>query len=128
MTDEKFGKIIDSLPDGMNGFLKTWGLQQFAVEVEAALTKAGKSKWIDASVPPPTFKSHAWPVSVLGVVDDPHLRMNGDQPFVDIVAYWPALKQWTVTHQCAADPDSMDYPVRVTHWMPKPELPKGEQQ
>jgi hypothetical protein len=66
----------------------------------------------------------------LAVVDDPNLRINGEdtlsnsksKPFIDIAAYWPALKKWTVTHQCAADDTATDYEVRVTKWMPLPNI------
>jgi hypothetical protein len=33
MNNEQIEKIIETLPDGMNGFLKSWGLYQFAAAV-----------------------------------------------------------------------------------------------
>ena len=62
-------------------------------------------------------------IAVMGVVDDPNYRMNGDKPFVDVVRYWPTREQWTITHVCRADKDADDFPVRVRCWQPIVELP-----
>lgn len=37
LTEEDYEDIIASMPGGMNGFLKSWGLLQFAAAVEEAL-------------------------------------------------------------------------------------------
>lgn len=80
--------------------------------------------WIDAAVRVPTSNaSPHYPIMVLGVVDDPEMRCNGDDPYVDVVAYWPATKQWTCTHQTPADEAATDCPVRVSHWKPRPARP-----
>lgn len=65
-------------------------------------------------------------IQVMGVVDDPHYRMiKGDErPFVDLVAYWPAARKWTITHCSRACADeATDYPVNVTFWQPLLPLP-----
>lgn len=69
----------------------------------------------------PSGKHYA--VQVMGVVDDPRYRLNGEQPFVDVVAYWPALGKWTVTHSCRADASAHDVEVRVTSWQHMLPLP-----
>lgn len=61
-------------------------------------------------------------ISVLGVIDDPNLRINGEDPFVDVVAYWPAKDVWTITHTSRADTAAIDYPVRVVKWQPLPRV------
>lgn len=78
--------------------------------------------WKDARfiVPDPLPEGHHFPVTVWGVIKDPHLR---DQAFQDVVSWWPALKRWTVTHQCRADEEVTDYPCEVTFWQPLPPLP-----
>jgi len=80
--------------------------------------------WMSTKTQQPVASDPHYPVSVLGVIDDPSLRMNGDDPFVDIVAYWPALDKWTVTHTNRADDCAVDYKVNVTFWQPKPAIPK----
>lgn len=77
---------------------------------------------VDAPPAPHPLGGHC-AVSVIGVVDDPALRINGDEPFVDVVAWWPDRKVWTVTHQCRADLAADDYEVRVVAWRPMLELP-----
>lgn len=62
-------------------------------------------------------------VQVWGVIDDPRYRLNGEKPFCDVVAWWPALKLWTVTGQCRGDLDVDDIPTRVTYWQPLPPTP-----
>lgn len=82
--------------------------------------------WRPASEPPATLPSgEHFSVSVLGIVDDPGLRMPGEElPFVDVVAWWPALRRWTITHQTRADEGLVeDYTVNVVGWKPIPDLP-----
>ena len=84
-------------------------------------------RWTPAVIPPYNKDaSEHFALTVLGVVDDPMFRMPGEDPFVDVVAYWPALKCWTVTHQVRSDLEADDHPVRVTFWMPLPALPMKE--
>ena len=59
----------------------------------------------------------------MGVIDDANYRMNGEDPFVDVVHYWPIREQWTITHVCRADKDADDFPVNVRCWQPIVELP-----
>lgn len=40
LTEEDYEDIIASMPGGMNGFLKSWGLLQFAAAVEDRLLNA----------------------------------------------------------------------------------------
>lgn len=64
ITDEWIDQVIASMPDGLNGFLKTWGLQQFARAVvdahrDPAPTPATDDGWIqwhggECPVPPST--------------------------------------------------------------------------
>jgi len=121
VTREEYGRIVDLMPGGMDGFMKTWGLTQFADAVEASVKS---SKWISFHIPPESPKGEHYPVTVLAAIDDSRFQLNGEDPFVDIVAYWPALKKWTCTHQCRADEDVVDYEVNVTWWQPMPEEPK----
>jgi hypothetical protein len=82
--------------------------------------------WLPASQPPASPRGEQFPVQVVGLIDDPRLRINGDEPFWDTVSWWPARKCWTVTHVCRADADSVaDFPVRVRAWHPI-ELPPPE--
>ncbi len=60
-------------------------------------------------------------VTVFGVIKDE--RLNNGKEFLDIVAWWPAAKKWTVTHQCRADEDAADYPCNVVQWQPMFRLP-----
>lgn len=86
-----------------------------------------RQSWIPAEIRQPQTLPNGphFPVTVMAVVDDPRLRINGDEPFVDIAAWWPSLRIWTVTHQCLADHTNTttDYPVRVTYWQPQLPLP-----
>ena len=126
LTEQQIDHLIEALPSGADGFLKDWGLRQFAHAVEHYVLDHNKSNWIDrwisSHIPPTSPKGDHYPVQVLAVVDSPQLRINGEDPFIDIAAYWPALKKWTVTHQCAADEGVTDYEVRVTKWLPLPSL------
>ena len=79
--------------------------------------------WIAASTPPESTDGRHLTITVLGVIDVPAMRLNGDEPFVDVVSYWPARKLWTVTHQCRADESAMDYVITVRCWQPLPQLP-----
>lgn len=73
--------------------------------------------------PVPDDRGPHFPVEVWGVIDDPRFRLTGQRPIQDVVSYWPALDRWTVTLQCRADEDAVDFPVHVTHWQPLPPLP-----
>lgn len=130
MTESQIDQIIESMPDGSSGFLKSWGLRQFAHSVKHFILttqhEQNKSnwvdRWIDSRVPPSSEKGEHFPISVLVVVDDSKLRLNGELPFIDIASYWPALKKWTVTYCSVADETATDYEVRVTRWMPLPDF------
>jgi hypothetical protein len=61
-------------------------------------------------------------VQVLGVIADDDL-FPGAEPFIDIVAYWPTDKRWTVTHASRADREAADHPVHVVAWRHMDELP-----
>lgn len=37
LTKQEYDEIIEAMPSGMAGFLKTWGLEQFAAAVEDKL-------------------------------------------------------------------------------------------
>jgi hypothetical protein len=89
-----------------------------------------KQCWVPADFRVPDSLAHGehYPVAVLGVIDDPTICLNGAGAFVDVVAWWPALRKWTVTHQCRSDScehtdTAVDYPIRVTFWQPLPPLP-----
>lgn len=80
--------------------------------------------WIDARyrVPDPLEAGPHFSVEVLGIVDDPAYTVRGERPFVDIVAYWPAAKRFTVTHCGRGCAEVEDRPVNVTHWQSLPPL------
>jgi hypothetical protein len=130
LTEQQIDHLIESMPNGADGFLKEWGLRQFAHAVQHYLLTKNRAawiedRWVDARVPPTSDKGEHYPIQVLAVVDDPRLRINGEDPFIDIAAYWPALKKWTVTHCTVADETATDYEVKVSKWMPMPPI-KGE--
>lgn len=83
------------------------------------------TRWRDAKTELPTCSDQSmhFSIPVLAVIDDPRYRINGDDPFVDVVGYWPALKKWTVTHQVRSDLEAADYPCNVTYWQPFDEMP-----
>lgn len=86
ITDEWIDQVIASIPGGMNGFLKTWGLQQFARAVVDAhrdpaptpapteAPSADADGWIEwhggeCPVPPDTmvqWKLRGWPEEIIG--------------------------------------------------------------
>lgn len=79
ITDEWIDQVIASMPGGMNGFLKTWGLQQFARAVveahrDPAPTPAPDDGWIEwhggeCPVPPDAlvqWKLRGWPEEIIG--------------------------------------------------------------
>jgi hypothetical protein len=82
--------------------------------------------WIDANWRQPATPE-GWPkglaITVLGVINDPRLIMPNEQPFVDVVSWWPHQKKWTVTHCTRADTEAQDYETVVSHWTPMLELP-----
>ena len=39
LTEQEYEVIVSSMPQGMDGFLKTWGLLQFAAAVEDTLVR-----------------------------------------------------------------------------------------
>jgi hypothetical protein len=78
--------------------------------------------WISARTPPQSDGPRDRPITVFGVIDDPRLKVNGDGPFADVVSYWPAAQRWTVTHQCRADAEAIDFPVQVRAWQRIPDL------
>lgn len=134
MTESDIDHLIEAMPGGPSGFKISWTLRQFAHAVHHFVLAQNKSNWvdcwIDSRIVPHSPKGEHFSVPVLAVVDDPSLRLNGELPFIDIAAYWPALKKWTVTcyecnkiaHQCVADEVVTDYEVRVTKWMPLPSI------
>lgn len=85
-----------------------------------------KECWVNARFRHPDAHpgGEHYSVQVMGVIDDPRYRLNNkEQPFVDVVAYWPAIKKWTITHQSRCSQEADDYPVTVTHWQPIMPLP-----
>jgi len=94
-----------------------------SAERDAMLRKC----WKDARFSQPTApegQSQHYNIQVLGVVDDPTMRLRGDdKPFVDVVSYWPALNKWTITHCSRADSEADDYPIRVTYYQDMIPLP-----
>lgn len=84
-----------------------------------------KQCWVPSNLRVPDDSLHGphYPVTVWGVIDDPRYRLNGEPVFMDVVAWWPASRVWTVTSQCRADEDVDDTPVTVTWWQPLPPLP-----
>jgi hypothetical protein len=88
-------------------------------DAAAQLPARADNGWLPASQPPTSPRGEQFPVQVVGLIDDPRLRINGDEAFWDTVSWWPARKCWTVTHVCRADADSVaDFPVRVRAWLP----------
>lgn len=81
--------------------------------------------WVPADfrTPPPDQRGPWFKVEVWGVIDDPRLRLQHDKPFQDVVCYWPSSRIWTVTLQCRADEDAVDFPVNVSFWQPLPPMP-----
>ncbi len=81
--------------------------------------------WVPTNLRKPAVGPHGphYSVAVWGVIDEPLMRLNGDPVFMDVVAYWPALDKFTVTHQCRADEDADDHVVNVIWWQPLPPLP-----
>lgn len=79
--------------------------------------------WIDVKERVPESVEPRCTITTLAVIDDPRFRLEGEDPFVDIAAYWPAAKKWTVTHQTRADKDATDHECRVTYWTHLLELP-----
>jgi hypothetical protein len=85
----------------------------------------GEMRWnfYDTNNPPVTEIGEAC-VQVLGLVLDARIDEN---PFWDVVAYWPKKQAWTVTRAGGgAEPDATDFPVQVMHWtrLPIVALPK----
>lgn len=101
--------------------------QAFEAMLHAAENPGQLGAWTWCAMETPKAPDGFDNISVLGVIDDPQLRANGDEPFVDIVAYWPQKKIWTVTHQCRADDPRHgqgvhDFSCRVVKWQPLPEV------
>jgi hypothetical protein len=61
-------------------------------------------------------------VQVLAVIEDPRY---GEEPFVDIVTFWPAGARWTVTHSCRSDASAADHEVRIRCHRPLDPVPEG---
>jgi len=72
-------------------------------------------------VPQAPGKSEHFAIEVWGVVEDPYF--NEGKPFQDVVAYWPALRIWTVTCTVRGTDDVEDVKVRVIGWQYLPPLP-----
>jgi hypothetical protein len=100
----------------------TWDMI-WAKALAWAASRASANGWLPASRPPHSDAPTDRPIVVIGLVDDPMYRMSGDEPFRDVVAYWPEKKQWTVTHMGRGDVDAYDFPVKVKMWQPFAELP-----
>jgi hypothetical protein len=81
--------------------------------------------WVPTSLrkPAPNPAGPHYSVPVWGVIDDSNFTIAGETMFADVVAYWPALDKFTVTHQCRADEDADDHVVKVIWWQPLPPLP-----
>lgn len=85
------------------------------------------ASWFNAKyrVPDPGPGGEHYSVGVLGVIHDARLIVRDCTDYVDIVYWWPAVRKWTVTHQCRADEEAVDYECDVTYWQPLPPLPWG---
>lgn len=81
--------------------------------------------WVPSQfrTPPTGPQGVHFPVEVWGWVDDEKLRLEGKKAFQDVVCWWPALGKWTVTLQCRADEDAVDFVCTVTYWQPLPPGP-----
>lgn len=81
-----------------------------------------RESWVDSRFrqPEPLTAGTHYSIQVLGVVED---KMLHAKPFVDVVAWWPAAKKWTITHQSTKDTEVVDCVVTVTHWQYMPPLP-----
>lgn len=85
--------------------------------------------WIPVTLRAPRMDPGAsphYPIQLWGVIDDPKLQGEGwpPGPYADVVAYWPALNKWTVTHSGRADEFATDVEVRVTFYQPLPPIPR----
>lgn len=110
ITDEWIDQVIASMPSGMNAFLKTWGLQQFARAVveahrdpaptpapteaptEAPAPDEGWIKWLGGKCPVPEdtfveFKVRAAPNQPLPPIRAGLLLWQHRRPVTDIIAY-----------------------------------------
>lgn len=74
--------------------------------------RARDTAWHDLRGRIPQFKDAHTEVEVLGQL------MDGS---VEMVQYWPALRQWTAWRPHMSDPDvRIQVRVEVRYWMPKP--------
>jgi len=73
------------------------------------------------AVPQAADQSPHFSIEVWGVIRDP--MRNEGKPYADVVAYWPALRKWTVTGVGRNTEDVLDTPVRVAAWQYLPPLP-----
>jgi hypothetical protein len=96
-----------------------------ALVIASLLESANDHAWTPATQPPAVATTDPrFSIQVLGLIDDPGLRCGDtDEPFVDVVAWWPATRRWTVTHRCRADQDAEDFEVHVVGWRDLPGLP-----
>lgn len=77
--------------------------------------------WTPVSKKPEFTGPPHFPVQLWGVIED---KRFGDEPFADVVAYWPATDLWTATLQCRGSQEADDVPVRVILYQPLPPVPK----
>lgn len=85
-----------------------------------------RSCWVPAHLRVPQHRPgrEHFPIQCWGVIQEPSMEVDGETMFADVVAWWPALGKWTVTHQCRADEDATDHVVVVLWWQPLPPLPR----
>ena len=83
------------------------------------------SCWVAAHVqqPEPDPRGAHFPVQVWGVIEDPRFTPVVAGRFADVVSWWPSSRCWTVSHQCRADDEVVELPVRVIAWQELPPVP-----
>lgn len=82
--------------------------------------------WVSCAkkLPQPDPRGIYYPVSCLGVVDDPRFTERMGGRFVELVSWWPANQIWTVSHQSQACDDVVDLQIRVVAWQQWFEAPR----
>jgi hypothetical protein len=115
-----------SLADSLEGLHKrhTASLAGFEDDLLArCVARLRAAEWRSPVADPPVIDKPVpgFCLQVLGVIEDDALEDG--EAFVDIVAFWPETRRWTVTHASRADRDAKDHEVHVIAWKPIDELP-----